>query len=503
MGVFRRTDFVQQTNKVKPIKNKKMANKLTLLFLCVLHLNLNAQQWIDKKYDYDSTLNVPYGTAVNFNGSIDTLTMDIYTPICDDINHVSRKPLLLWIHGGAFLAGDKNEMKKLCIQFSKRGYITATINYRLGFIPDDVAWNCNYPNYSCVFATDSAEWYRAYYRAIQDGKGALRYLINRNAALKIDTNNIFVAGESAGGFIALGIGLLDTISEKPIQANAISNAPNPNSNALGCQYCLGELFNGVDVARPDLGDIEGTIEPTNINFTIKGIGNMFGGMLSDLLKSHKANSAKPAIYSFHQPCDLIVPIDSGQVFAGLSWCMTNGYNCYGIHNTAKIYGSRAFSNWNINYGYGYNIHNEFTTTNFPYSFIFGTASCLDQVSNPCHAYDNSTLRENNLASFFAPLITTNPICDTTLFPNGIHSINAESYINIYPNPSSSILNIHCINCLNSSFTIYDMLGQKYIEEAHIAKEETKVNINHLHAGMYLIKIQNKNGLIKIIKFTKE
>ncbi len=72
-----------------------MTNKLTLLFLCLLHLNLNAQQWVDKKYDYDSTLNITYGTAVNFNGSIDTLTMDIYTPICDDINHVSRKPLLI------------------------------------------------------------------------------------------------------------------------------------------------------------------------------------------------------------------------------------------------------------------------------------------------------------------------------------------------------------------------------------------------------------------------
>ena len=118
-----------------------MTNKLTVLFVFFLHLNLNAQQWIDKKYDYDSTLNVTYGTALNFNGSTDNLTMDIYTPICDDINHISRKPLLIWIHGGAFLAGDKNEMTNLCKQFAKRGYVTATINYRLGFIPDDLAWN--------------------------------------------------------------------------------------------------------------------------------------------------------------------------------------------------------------------------------------------------------------------------------------------------------------------------------------------------------------------------
>jgi len=480
-----------------------MTNKVTLLLLCFLHLNVNAQQWIDKKYDYESTLNVPYGTAVNFNGSTVTLTMDIYTPVCDDTNHVSRKPLLLWVHGGAFLAGDKNEMTNLCKQFAKRGYVTATINYRLGFVPDDIAWNCNYPNYSCVFATDSAEWYRAYYRAIQDGKGALRYLINRNSSLNIDTNNIFVAGESAGSFVALGIGLLDTLSEKPMQTFAIDNAPNPANNTLSCQYCLGESFNGVNVPRPDLGDIDGTIEPTSIHFKIKGIGNMYGAMLSDLLKNHKVNTPKPAIFSFHQPCDLVVPIDSGGVYTGLSWCLTNGYNCFGIKNTAKLYGSRAFSKWNTNNGYGYNIHNEFTTTNFPYNFLFGTGSCVDQINNPCHAYDNSVLRENNLASFFAPLISTNPVCDTTLVTTENISITNDNIISVYPNPCVNTLNINYVHHENTTITIYDMFGQKQNGDVPLLKEKTQINVNNFRPGLYFMEIKNKYGTLKVIRFVKE
>lgn len=482
----------------------KITKTAIVLFLCFLNLNVFAQQWIDKKYDFDSTLNVTYGTAINFNGSIDTLTMDIYTPICDEINHISRKPLLIWIHGGAFLAGNKNEMTTLCKRFAKRGYVTATINYRLGFIPDDLAWSCNYPNYSCVFATDSAEWYRSYFRAIQDGKGALRYLINRNAAFKIDTDNVFVAGESAGSFVALGIGLLDTITEKPIQAYAINNAPNPASNTLSCQYCIGEVFSGANVARPDLGSIDGTIEPTNIKYKIKGIGNMYGAMLSDLLKNHKANTTKPAIYSFHQPCDLVVPIDSGGVYTGLSWCMTNGYSCYGIANTAKLYGSRAFSNWNTNNGYGYTIHDEFTTTNFPYNFLFGTGSCTDQINNPCHAYDNSVLRENNLASFFAPFITTNPICDTLSYPNGINSLMNESNISIYPNPTNGQLVVISLqSSVNAaSIKLINLTGQTVLEKQNQSGKQFSIDLSVLPSGIYFVEV-NENEKVRRGKLVKE
>ena len=136
-----------------------------------------SQQWIDQNYTYDSIMNLSYGSSVNFVGETETHLMDLYLPNCDDPTHTSRRPLIVFIHGGAFVAGDKNEanLQTMCKEFAKRGYVTATIDYRLGFISDDVAHTCNFPNYSCVFATDSVEWYRSCYRSIQDGKGALRF----------------------------------------------------------------------------------------------------------------------------------------------------------------------------------------------------------------------------------------------------------------------------------------------------------------------------------------
>ena len=56
--------------------------------------------------------------------------MDIYTPVGD--NYTNR-PLLIFAHGGSFIGGSKTNptMVDLCETFAKRGYVTASINYRL------------------------------------------------------------------------------------------------------------------------------------------------------------------------------------------------------------------------------------------------------------------------------------------------------------------------------------------------------------------------------------
>jgi hypothetical protein len=480
-----------------------------LLLLCLITVfsiqQANSQQWIDKKYDYDSVLNITYGSALNFNGEVDSLHLDIYLPDCNDATQTSKRPLLVWIHGGSFIAGSKDEVsiQALCKSFAKRGYVTASIDYRLGFISDEGNWQCNYPNYSCVFATDSSEWARAYYRSVQDGKGALRYLINRYEEFRIDTNNVFVAGESAGSFVALGIGLLDTVTERALETYAISDAPTPHSNTLSCGHNQGITFSGNPIPRPDLGGIDGTIEPTNINYTIKGIGNMFGAMMTDLLEDIPVNKPKPAIYSFHQPCDMIVPIDSNYVYWGLSWCFTNGYNCYGIsNNEIMLYGSRTFSDWNTDNGYGYDIQNEFTSVDFPYDFFFGQGSCTDQVNNPCHAYDNKATREANLATFFSDKITTNPICDTA-FATSINEINLED-ISVYPNPTNNLLNIKGSQLKDiETLVLYNPVGSVVYSKKGMSKNEIQIDISSFPIGIYILELKSKNGIKKSIKIVKK
>lgn len=476
---------------------------IILIGLCFS--NLSGQQWIDKVYEYDSLQNIEYGKAENFNGTEVQLNMDIFLPICDDVTQTSTRPVLLWIHGGAFLAGSKEDasIQALCRSFAKRGYVTASINYRLGFVSDDKAWNCNFNEYECIFATDSVEWSRAYYRGVQDAKGALRYLINRNEEFRIDTENVFVAGESAGSFIALGVGLLDDESERSIHTFEMSDAELPHPNSLGCSYNENESFSGNSISRPDLGGIDGTIEPTTIDYNIKGIGNMYGAMMTDLLKVIPANKPKPAIYSFHRPCDIIVPIDSNFVYWGLSWCFTNGYNCSGVtNNKIMLYGSRVFSDWNTDNNYGYTIQNEFPGPNFPFSFLFGTGSCVDQVNNPCHAYDNRNLRENNLATFFADKITTDPICDPNIVIASQNSL--LSNVHVYPNPVTDFLTIEFESGGEfKKLHLYNIIGEDVYRRSPNPQSKVVIDLSTLNEGLYFLEIENKKGLKQVFRVIKQ
>ena len=56
--------------------------------------------------------------------------MDIYTP--DGDTEINR-PLILFIHGGSFYGGDKSSVdcQDFCKEFAKKGYVTASVNYRL------------------------------------------------------------------------------------------------------------------------------------------------------------------------------------------------------------------------------------------------------------------------------------------------------------------------------------------------------------------------------------
>ncbi len=186
------------------------------------------------------------------------LKMDIYQPR----NAGSQpRPFLLVIHGGAFYIGDKESLPivQFCKYFASLGYTTASINYRLGFLP----------------SKNSVE--RTGYNAVQDAHAAMRFMVENRDKFQIDTSLIFVCGTSAGAITSLNLAFMQ-------------NEARPESTKGG-------------FLSSDLGLIESSGNLLTNTFTIKAVGNMWGAV-NDL---NHLRSRNTAVVSFHGDKDRIVP----------------------------------------------------------------------------------------------------------------------------------------------------------------------------------------------------
>ena len=91
-------------------------------------------------------------------------------------------PTVLCIHGGGFRAGNLESYDALCVKLAERGYVAATITYRL-------APKHKFP------------------AAVHDTKAAVRWLRANAAKYKINPEKIGVTGGSAGGHLAQFLGV--------------------------------------------------------------------------------------------------------------------------------------------------------------------------------------------------------------------------------------------------------------------------------------------------------
>jgi len=182
---------------------------LLLLAFIFFHQSTSAQNvegcdgvryYYDVFNDVSKTLE-QYGSNMLADGNPINLEMDVFQPLGDD---VEKRPLIIWAHGGAFVAGERSEMDTLCYLFAKKGFVTATMSYRL------------YP--LTLGIPDSLDMLDAAIRAIGDMKAVVRHFREDAATenkYKIDPNHIYVGGASAGAMMAVQVGYLDNDDDIP------------------------------------------------------------------------------------------------------------------------------------------------------------------------------------------------------------------------------------------------------------------------------------------------
>jgi acetyl esterase/lipase len=108
------------------------------------------------------------------------LKLDLYRPKREEKTPL---PTIVCIHGGGWKSGDKSQMKNV-LTFAQRGYVSASINYRLSGVAPFPA-------------------------AAEDCKTAVRWLRANAEKYGIDTNRIGGFGTSAGGHLVLLLAYAD------------------------------------------------------------------------------------------------------------------------------------------------------------------------------------------------------------------------------------------------------------------------------------------------------
>jgi acetyl esterase/lipase len=168
------------------------------------------------------------------------------------------KPCIIGIHGGGWAGGNPTMVYAILQEFVKEGWIGISIEYRL------LNLSKNHTVSDCV----------------KDVKTAIRYVKEHASEIGIDSEQITLSGLSAGGHLALGALLFDTLNEKSDNL-AISTQP---------RYVI--LYYPV------------------VDTSIKGYGNKkIGDEWLKLSPLHNIKGNLPPILIFHGMKDNVVPIE--------------------------------------------------------------------------------------------------------------------------------------------------------------------------------------------------
>jgi acetyl esterase/lipase len=208
--------------------------------------------------------------------------LDVYAP-----KDGTNLPLIIWIHGGAFLFGSKDEIlaEPVVLGFLLQGYAVAAINYRL--------------SKEALFPAQ-----------LEDCKAAVRWLRAHAGEFGIDPNRIGAWGPSAGGYLATLLGVTGETHEFDVGENL-----NCSSRVQAvCDFFGPTDFLQMDAHRLSDGDIHDAADSPE--------SKLIGGPIQD--RPEKVKRANPITYVtksappfliVHGKADRVVPFNQSELLA--------------------------------------------------------------------------------------------------------------------------------------------------------------------------------------------
>ena len=531
--------------------------KKVLLLLSVILLfvsSINAQRYLTPQFSAVSKSTAIYGdnfTVLSLSTALahsaraskfpfPRMAVDIYKPTgdADSANIAKKRPVMIFFPTGNFLTkdprmsptGDREDSVgvELCTRFAKMGYVTASVDYRLGWNP---------------FAADATsrtfQLINASYRGIQDARTAVRYLKLNAAALNIDTSRIMVIGDGTGGYITLGMATLDKYSKI-----FTTSAPAGKFTALvGATVApmIIEQYNG-DIEGKTLGVWPGIAGipipagdtlcvPNNLGVSSKiQLAVNLGGALGDYTW---LDTASAPIISIACPYDLnapyrdsvlLVPSPAGALpvvqVQGSHWValradslgvnkafkkLTADYDPYksftGARSAAGYYGSAKYAS---TYATGLlPLVGRSIQDASPWQW-WNTDTLKQKwgdrglTGNPGMSATKARLYIDSIMTFVAPracLVLNLPCAGVVSSTEELLSQNSTKLF-ISPNPAQSAINFESeVYNPMQSIELFDLSGRSINYVKNINSSFYQLNRGSIPNGMYIAKVKFEGGIL--------
>jgi acetyl esterase/lipase len=193
--------------------------------------------------------------------------LDLYLP------HGSARadrPAVVFIHGGGFTGGDKAEYRSASVSadLARAGYVVVSCNYVLGPKTKEGVWPRN----------------------IADCREAVRWVRAHAKELGVNPDKIAVAGGSAGGYLALMVGLSD---------DRTGPGGDPQAKVSAKVSAVIDLYGVANFSKHGKGDVPGVGAAEQASY----------------LPARQADPKDPPVLILHGTADTTVDIQQSQDLA--------------------------------------------------------------------------------------------------------------------------------------------------------------------------------------------
>ena len=370
------------------------------------------------------TKGIPFSQAEKEgDGNITTLYFDFYEPAGDT---ATLRPLVITVFGGAYVAGSRDfcDMEEYCTRLAKHGYLAATIDYRL----------------MSVLSASAKNIIRQMFLAAQDVSSAIRYFKHYGNEYRIDTNNIFLLGNSAGSIAILHEMFMEE-SERPDETFA-----PPALNSLHSS---------------------GFAEYAKKSPKVAGAVAQWGGVLhTDIIDSVEC----APLCLIHGTADKSVTFDSGYCYSE-SFSFLMPY-MYGSHPISERLSDIGFHDYEFHPVQGeehaFYLSSLYQLIDDKFDFCFNITRDFLLIHLD---FSNSSSQEN-----------LNKISD-----------NGKFHVSVFPNPTKGDINIDfkTLDFQSVEVKLFDSYGN-LIETQHGSADGIHISLAGEAAGIYFLKIYS-NG----------